>query len=152
MWIDSRWKGASSVSSLLPRMFTVLCVELTFGVAAQVCAGQITIASRQNHDFYISLMNKSGKLTQKSEYCVLFSPTNGEPTQVQDVIIEFAQQVGKIPGRPKKYSLSPDNLGRYCGEINLGKQYYRPAFYYIGIRYADSFGNGRKCRFFLTLK
>ena len=101
----------------------------------------------------ISLMSKSGKLAEKGEYCVLFSRTNGgKPTQVQSVFVEVAQQVGKITERPERSSLSLDNLGRYCGEINLGKQYYRPAFYYVEVYYTDRLGKRRKCRFFLTLK
>lgn len=98
-------------------------------------------------------MNKSGKLTQKGEYCAVFSRTKGgEPIQLQGVFIEFAQQVGKITGRPKKYSLAPDKLGRYCGVINLGKQYYRPAFYYAEVYYSDQLGRRKKCRFLLSLK
>ncbi len=150
---DSSGKANMWIESPISRICMVLCVELLLCVAGQFCAGQTTIASKRSHDFYISLMNKSGKLTQQGEYCVLFSRRRGgEPIQLQGVFIEIAQQVGKITGRPKKYSLSPDNLGRYCGAINLGKQYYRPAFYYVAVYYTDRSGKRKKCRFFSTLK
>jgi hypothetical protein len=128
-------------------------VAVLSGAATQVCAGQTTIASKRSRDLYISLMNELGKLAQKDEYCVLFSKTNGgEPIQVEGVFMEFAQQVGKIRETPKRSPLSQDNLGRYCGELDLGKQYYQPAPYYVEVHYTDNLGTRRRCRFFLTLK
>jgi hypothetical protein len=47
-------------------MRTVLCVVLTIGMATKDSAGQTTIASKRNHDFYVSLMSKSGKLAEKT--------------------------------------------------------------------------------------
>ena len=91
--------------------------------ASEVCAGQSAIASKRNHDFSISLISQSGKLVaEKSEYCVLFSRTEGsESTQVEDVFVEFAQQVGKIRKSPQKFPLALDNVGQYCGEADLGR-------------------------------
>jgi hypothetical protein len=154
MWIKSQWKVAPSVSSILARMFTVLCMALIFGVATKACAGQTTIAVKRSHDFYISLTSNAGKLVAgKNEYCALFSRTRGgELTPVEDVVIEFAQQVGRITERPTKFHLSVDNLGRYCGEVGLGKQYYQPAYYHVTVHYADSSRKKIICRFFLTVK
>ena len=90
MWIKSNWKVASSRSSLLLRICLILSLALVFGMAAQICAGQTTIASKRNHDLYISLLSQSGKLVEKDEYCVLFSKTNGgEPAQVEGVFVDF---------------------------------------------------------------
>jgi hypothetical protein len=139
--------------SLLRTMCMVLCVALIFGVAAKVCAGQTAIASKRHHDFYISLTSNSGKLVAgKNEYCVLLSrANNGALVYVENVLVEFAQQAGKIRESPRQSSLSRDNLGRYCGEVDLGRQYYQPAFYYVTIHYTDS-SKKRSCRFVLTLK
>jgi hypothetical protein len=153
MWIKVQWKIASSVSALLLRTCTVLCWAVVFGAATQVCAGQTTIASKRNHDFYISLLSNSGKFAEKDEDCALFGRTKGgEPTQVEDVLIDFVQQVGKIRESPKEFHFSPDRLGRYCGRVDLGKQYYQPAFYYVTVHYTDSSRKRRTCRFFLTMK
>jgi hypothetical protein len=153
MWIESQREAESSVSSLLLRRCTVLCVAAVFVVATQVCAAQTTIASKRNHDFYISLMSKSGEFAKKDEDCALFSRTKGgNPTQVENVFVDFAQQVGKIRENPKEFHFSLDSLGRYCGRVDLGKQYYRPAFYYVTVHYTDSLGKRRTCRFFLTMK
>jgi len=124
-----------------------------FGLATQVCVGQTTIASKRNHDFYVSLMSKSGELAKKDDYCALFSRTkDGEPTQAEGVFVEFAEQVGKIRERATKVPLALDNSGRYCGRVNLGKQYYQPDYYYIDIHYIDGSRKRRRCSFFLTLK
>jgi len=152
MWIESQRKAASSVSSLLPGMCGVLCV-VAFVAATQVCAGQTTIASKRNHGFDISLMSKSGALAAKDEYCASFSTTKSvEPAHVEGVFLEFAQQVGKIRETARKFPLALDSLGRYCGTVDLGKQYYHPAFYYVEVHYADSLRKRRTCRFFLTLR
>jgi hypothetical protein len=153
MWIESQLKVASSASSLLPGMCAVLCGVVVFVAATHVCAGQTTIASKQSHGFDVSLISKSGELAAKDEYCALFSTTKGgEPTYVEGVFLEFEQQVGKIRESARKFPLSLDSLGRYCGKVDLGKQYYQPAFYYVEVHYTDSSGKRRTCRFFLTLR
>jgi hypothetical protein len=131
---------------------------MIFVAAAQICAGQTTIASKRNHGFDISVMSKSGELAAKDEYCASFSTTSfsttksGEPAPVESVFLEFAQQVGKIRDSARKFPLSLDSLGRYCGTVDLGKQYYHPAFYYVEVHYTDSLRKRRTCRFFLTLR
>jgi hypothetical protein len=136
-----------------------LCLALIFSTAPQVCAGQTAIATKRNHGLYISIFNKSGNVASaQDEYCVSFSTSfsttrGGGPAQVSDVFVEFAQQVGRIRERPIKSSLSsaPDNRGRYCGQVNLGKQYYQPAFYHVEVHYADRTGKRRACHFFLAI-
>jgi hypothetical protein len=133
-------------------MCRVLCLAVVFVAAIQVCPGQATIASKRNHGFDISLMSKSGKLAAKDEYCVLFSTTKGGEPHVEGVFLEFEQQVGKIRESAREFPLSLDSLGRYCGTVDLGKQYYHPAFYYVEVHYTDSSRKRRKCRFSLTLR
>src|SRR5260370_19334034 len=152
MWIESECSVAASVSSLLPRMCTVLCVAVVFVVATQVCDGQTIIASKRNHGLYISLMSKSGELVEKAEYCALFSRTNGgEPTHVEGVFVEFAQQVGRIRESATKVTLSLDSWGRYCGKVDLGKQYYHPSLYYVEVHYTPRPIKTSTFPFFFTL-
>jgi hypothetical protein len=128
-------------------------MALILSMATQVCAGQTVIASKRKHDLYISLLSKSGKLvTAKDEYCVSFTRKGGEAAQAEDVFVEFAQQVGRIRESPGKFSLALGNLGRYCGQVDLGKQYYQPAFYHVEVHYTDSSRKRRTCHFFLTIK
>ncbi len=152
MWIESQCKVAFSVPSRLSRMCRVLCLAVVFVAAIQVCPGQATIASKRDHGFDISLMSKSGELAAKDEYCALFNTTKGGEPHVEGVFLEFEQQVGRIRERATKVTLSLDSLGRYCGKVDLGKQYYQPAFYYVEVHYTDSLRKRRTCRFFLTLK
>ena len=152
MWIESQLKVAFSVSSHPSRMCAVLSVATIFVAATQVCAGQTTIASKRNHGLYISLMSESGELTQKDEYCAFFGTTKGGEPHVETVFLEFAQQVGKIRESARKFPLLLDSLGRYCGTVDLGKQYYHPAFYYVEVHYTDTSRKRRKCCFFLTLR
>jgi hypothetical protein len=134
-------------------MSAALCIALILSVATQVGAGQTVIASKRNHDLDISLLSKSGKLVSaKDEYCVSFTTKGGEPAQVADVFVEFAQQVGRIREDPRKFPLVPGNLGRYCGQVDLGKQYYQPAFYHVEVHYTDTSRKRRKCHFFLTIQ
>ena len=154
MWIEAQEKAASSASSLPPSVRAVLCLAVILGVASQICEGQTTIAAKRNRDFYVSLLDKSGKLMPgKNEYCASFSrTTGGGPAQVEDVFVDLAQQVGKIRESPRKFPFSMDSVGRYCGTVDFGQQYYQPASYYVIVHYTDSSQKRRTCRFFLTLK
>jgi hypothetical protein len=152
MWTSAR-AVKSSVSFPSARILLVPFLAVVVGVAMQVSVGQAIIASKQGHNLKVSLLSKSGQLDRKDEYCVLFSRTNaGEPTEVGDVSVDFAQQVGRIRESPREFPFSPEGTGRYCGEVDLGKQYYQPAFYYVIVHYADGSRKRRACRFFLTIK
>jgi hypothetical protein len=154
MWIESPRKFVSSAPAVAPGMWAaVLCLAVMLVAANQVCPGQTTIASKRSHGFYISLMSKSGELAEKDEYCAVFGRTKGgDPAHVDRVFVELEQQVGRIRESGQMAALSLDSLGRYCGTVDLGKQYYEPAFYYVTVHYADSLKKKRVCRFFLTLK
>ena len=131
---------------------SVLLVAIVVGVTLQVCAAQV-LATKRNHDLTISLTSKAGAFDRKDEYCVLFGKTNGgEPPQVEDVFIDFSQQVGRLRERPQRLPLAANGSGRNCGTVDLGIQYYRPAFYYLTVHYTDASRRRKACRFFLTLK
>jgi hypothetical protein len=146
-----------STPSGWPKMWAILCVTLVLGPAAKICVGQTTIASKQNHDFHISLIyfayQQVRQMAEKDEYCALFNRTkDDEPTVVGDVFLDFAQQVGRIRESPRKFPLSRDSFGRYCGAVDLGQKYDQQVSYYVAVHYTDSFRKRRSCRFFLTMK
>ena len=47
--------------------------------------------------------------------------------------------------------ISRDSAGRYCGYVDLGKQYYDPSGYYVLVRYIDADGKKKKDRLFLSV-
>ena len=129
-------------------MRVILWMVLIFGTTTRVCAGQQAIASMQNHGVSISLLTAT-----KNQYCALFSRVvTGEPMQVDDVSLEFRQQVGRIAGKPVGFSPSEETAGLYCADVDLGKQYYQPSYYYVSVHYTDSSGRRRASRFYLTVK
>jgi hypothetical protein len=103
---------------------SVLGVALVLGSAARFSVGQTTIASKQSHDFRISLASKSGRLVaEKDEYCAFFNRTTDEElTQVEDVFLNFAQQVGRMRETPRKFLLSQtireDTAGMWSSASN----------------------------------
>jgi hypothetical protein len=152
MWTKAR-EVPSPLLFLLSRFCRVLWLAAVCGLTAQVCAGQTVIASKRNHNFYVSLMSKSGELASKDQYCVVFRRTSGgQPEQVGDVLVDFAQQVGRIRESPQQVPFSLDGSGRYCGSVDLGKQYYQTASYYIMVHYTDNSRKRSTCRFFLTIR
>lgn len=43
-------------------------------------------------------------------------------------------------------------MGHYCGDVNLGKQYYVPANYYVLVLSTDADGKKRKERLSLSIR
>jgi hypothetical protein len=74
-----------------------------------------------------------------------------EPVEVQNVSVDFALLVGRIQEKPIKAHLAREEQGRYCGRVDLGKQYHIPPNYYAFLLYADSAGK-KKERIFLTVR
>ncbi len=136
---------------LLSKLFFIGNAAIFLSAATTGCLGQVTIAAKQNHNLYVSLQNQSGRLSDSDEYCVQFSKS-GSSVQVGDVSLQFAQQVGKVRHSPLTISLVSEGVGRFCGKVKLGKQYYHPAFYYVEVRYSDSSNRTAKCKFFLVRK
>ena len=113
-----------------------------------------TIASKRTKDLVITITNLDGKLRGgDNDLCVLFEKRETqEPVNVQNVGIDFTLLVGRIQEEPIRAPLAQDQSGRYCGHVNLGKQYYVPASYYAIVRYTDAGGKKRKERLFLSVK
>jgi hypothetical protein len=113
-----------------------------------------TIASKRIKKVTIRLTNDSGKLTaRENRFCVLFcNLETASPFDVQGVNVDFRQQVGRIQEEQITAELTQDGVGRYCGRINLGRQYYVPATYYVVVRFVDTTGKKTKARFYLSVR
>ena len=113
-----------------------------------------TVISKKVKDMVIAVTNANGRLSGgDNEFCVVFQKREmREPVDVLNVAADFALLVGKIQEEPIKAQLVRERPGRYCGHINLGKQYYVPASYYVFVNYTDTGGQKRKERLFLAVK
>jgi hypothetical protein len=115
---------------------------------------ETAITSKRARDLVITITNADGRLREgDNDFCVLLQKrATREPPDVQDVSVDFTLLVGRIQEQPIRAHLTPDQPGRYCGHVSLGKQYYVPASYYAFVRYTDATGNKRKERLFLSVK
>lgn len=113
-----------------------------------------SVASAYNHGLSISVVNNSERFVAgRNSFCVTFTKTaNAEVAPVKDVEVDFAQQVGKIRERPIHVLVAETDIGRFCGSVDLGRQYYDPAFYYAYIHYVDSSGTRRKSLLSFSIK
>jgi hypothetical protein len=113
-----------------------------------------TIASKRLRTVAITFTNDSGKLTAgENRFCVLFhNLETANSADVQNVTVDFRLLVGKIQEEPITAELTQDGVGRYCGRINIGRQYYAPSNYYVHVRYADATGKKRTVRFYLSVR
>ena len=125
-------------------------------VAASITADvpNKTIASKRTGSVVIALTNDAGRLKPgENHFCVLFQ--SGSPTRASDVgevSVDFRLLVGRIEEKPVTAHLSQNGVDRYCGDINLGPQYYRPASYYAFVRYVGATGKKKSTRLFLTVR
>ena len=117
-------------------------------------SGERPIDSKRTNGMALVLTNDSGKLTAgENAICVLFRDiATAGPVDVQDVSLKFTLRVGRIAGGSIAVPLNRDRPGRYCGHVNLGRQYYDPARYYVEMRYVDTTGRKRKLSFWATVK
>ncbi len=154
MWTEPQPKGPTQTFHRLPEIGIVLCLAILSGATTQAHAVEATVASKRNQELNISLLRALSKPDSAEEYCVLFSRTKaGPPVRIErdEVFVDFAQQVGKIREHTHTFPFSRDGQGRYCGKVDLGTQYARPASYYVTVRYVDMAKRRKACRFFLTL-
>lgn len=105
-----------------------------------------TIAAKLKNDLVVVLTNDSGKLNPgENAVCVVIrDPRTGEAADVQNVSIEFSLRTGRIVHGPITARLARESAGRYCGNVNLGRQYYKPMNFYVGIRYMDPANKSRR--------
>ena len=119
---------------------------------AQVRGKRIT--SKRANGMTVVLTNESGRLVEgKNSICASFQAIeDGRPIDVLNVEIGFTLLVGRNRGSPATAQLIHDAAGRYCGMVDLGRQYYFPANYDVVVRYVNSFGKKRKISFGLSLR
>ena len=140
-----------AVALALPAMFC-LAKSLPADPPGSCSTGKM-LASRLQNDLVVVLMNDTGNLTAGGNHlCVVFRKVEtGQAVEVQHVVIDFILLVGRIQEKPITIRLTPDGMGYYRGEVDLGRQYYNPASYYGIVYYIDSTGKERKARLHLTV-
>ena len=117
-------------------------------------AAEEPIASKHTRELDVVLVNNSGVLTAGDNHiCVLFTAAGTDrPANVQDVRMKFTFHIGRNSGEPITAQLSRVEAGRYCGSVDLGRQYYDPANYYVEMRFTDALGKTRKISFWVSVK
>jgi hypothetical protein len=135
-------------------MRSMLCGAMILIAVHDLHASGKEVASGRSHGRTVSIVNDSGEFVAGSnDFCVAFTKTpNAAPVPVNDVSVDFTQQVGRIREKPTHTKVTEGNAGLFCGKVDLGAQYYRPAFYYVFIHYIDATGTRRKCRLSLVIK
>jgi hypothetical protein len=114
----------------------------------------MTVTSKLTNDLVIRIASADGRLKGgENSFCVVFQKRGtGEPVDVQSVSIDLTLLVGRIQENPIRVQITEDQVGRYYGHVNLGKQYYSPATYYAFVRYTDGLRKKRKQRLFLSVR
>ena len=132
---------------------TFVLAKLLLARPATVHVTETTVASKRTKDLVIAITSSDGRLKGwDNSLCVVFKKRGTEElVDVQNVSLEFTLLVGKLQEEPIRAQLSEDQMGRYCGHVNLGKQYYVPASYYAFVLYTDAAGKKRKERLFLRV-
>jgi hypothetical protein len=123
-------------------------------VALDSCASAKPIVSKASKDAVIVLLNEHGTFTAgDNTFCLQFRKTGaGESVDIRGVNVDFSQLVGRIQERSIIAQLNQDGIGKYVGHVDLGRQFYNPAAYYVAVHYFDANGKKRKVRVLLAVK
>ena len=132
---------------------TFVLADSVPGGSVSVPQGGNIVASKRTKNMVITITGSDGRLKDgENNFCVVFQKREtGEAVDLQKVSVEFALLVGRIEEEPIRVQLTGDRVGRYCGHVDLGKQYYVPASYYAFVVYTDAAGKKRKERLFLSI-
>lgn len=141
-----------TIATILTLSALVVVLSYASPVASQ--ESRTTIASGRAKDLSIELRNENGRLRAgENDLCITFQKTEtGTHVEVRNVAAKFSLLVGKIEEKPIVAHLSQKGTGEYCGDIDLGRQYYSPSSYYVFVRYIDPVNNKRKKRFFVAVR
>jgi len=114
----------------------------------------MTVASKRTKDLVITITSADGRLKDgENSFCVVFQKRGTEDlVDVRNVSVDFTLLVGRIQEKPIKGRLTEHLTGRYCGQVNLGKQFDVPASYYAFVRYTDGAGKRKRQRLFLSVR
>lgn len=112
------------------------------------------IASKRSGNLVVTMTNEAGKFTpDENHFCVLFKAARPSAAiDLHEVSVGFRLLVGRIEEAPITASLKQNGANRYCGLVNLGPQYYRPASYYAFVHYVEVTGRKRSIRLFLAVR
>jgi hypothetical protein len=145
--------GKQLIAKLIILTAMLFLAELLVARVAVPSSTQLTVASKRTRNLVITIMSADGRLTGgENSFCVEFrNRATQEPIAVLNVAVDFTLLVGRIQEQPIRVPLVEDQNSQYCGRVNLGKQYYDPASYYIFVHYADSTGKKRKQRLFVSI-
>ena len=146
----------SQLYRTIARILTLSALVVVLSYVSPVASqeARTAIASGRVRDLSIDLSNENGRLRAgENGLCITFRKTEtGTLADVRNVAAEFSLLVGKIEEKPIVAHLSLKGVGEYCGEIDLGRQFYSPSSYYVFVRYVDPAGNKRKKRFFVAVR
>jgi hypothetical protein len=140
--------GQGAVKVKTPQTIIGFVVAELFSRVPTTRATATTLASKRTKDLVIAITSSQGGLKGgENSFCVLFQKTGtDEPVDMRNVRVDFTLLVGRIQEDPVKTELTRDRVGRYCGHVNLGKQYYVPASYSVFVYYTDAAGRKRNER------
>lgn len=146
--------GTALITILIMLAGTLVTPDLLLAGPTAVPPTESTVVSKRTKDLVITITSPDGRLKGgENSFCVVFQKKGTEePVNVQNVSVDFTLLVGRIQENPIRSPLTEGQVGRYCGQVNLGKQYYIPASYYAFVRYTDGAGKKRKRRFFLGVR
>lgn len=145
---------AGSITILAMLAGTSVLTQLILARPPIVPPSEMTVASKRTKDLVITITSADGRLKAgENHFCVVFQKRGTEElVDVHNVSVDFTLLVGRIQERPINGQLTEDEMGRHCGQVNLGKQFYVPASYYAFVRYTDGAGKKRKQRLFLSVR
>ena len=141
------WTATSS-------LFVIFTLGETYAESIPEDHHEKTIASTRTGNLVIALTNDAGKFTPGgNDFCVLFqSSSSSAAIDIREVSVDFTLLVGRIHEAPITAHLIQNVADRYCGHIDLGPQYYRPASYYAVVRYVEVTGKKKSARLSLTVR
>jgi len=138
-----------AIWTALAGLFAIFVLGATLAVTspAEDAQGK-TIASKRNGNLVVVMTNEAGELTPgENHFCVLFQSVSPSTAfDIREVSVDFRLLVGKIEEAPMPTTLSSNGAQRFCGRIDLGRQYYRPSNYYAFVRYVEATGKKRSTR------
>lgn len=135
-------------------VFAILVLSATLaGASTAEDVQDKTIASKRSGNLVVVVTNEAGKLTPgENHFCVLFqSISPSTAIDVREVTVDFRLLVGRIEEAPITAHLNSIGAQRFCGRIDLGRQYYRPSNYYVFVRCLEATGKKRSIRLFVSV-
>jgi hypothetical protein len=128
--------------------------QTQFRQSAGSSRAEISVASGRAKGLNITITTTDGRMhAGENKFCALFQDVaSNQPAEVQNVSVDFTLLVGRILEVPIKAKLARERVGHFCGQVNLGRQYYFPASYYALLSFTDANGKNRKKRLFLSVR